>query len=103
MKTTPVHHGHRPHIVVINRWQERYAEYGRYFDHTRYQVSYITTAVGLASVPRAAAATVPVDATDNLPAVRAAVRELATLYGAPAAVVALKEDDLLVGAQLRQE
>jgi biotin carboxylase len=103
MKTTPVHHGHRPHIVVINRWQERYAEYGRYFDHTRYQVSYITTAVGLASVPRAAAATVPVDATDDLPAVRAAVRELATLYGAPAAVVALKEDDLLVGAQLRQE
>ena len=95
--------GHRPHIVVINRWQERYAEYGRYLDHERYQVSYISTAVGLASVPPGAGATVLVDATDDLPAVRAAVRDLAVRHGAPAAVVALKEDDLLVGAQLRQE
>ena len=94
---------HGSHIVVINRWQERYAEYGRYLDHKRYQVSYITTAVGLASVRRLAAATVLVDATDDLVAVRAAVRDLAVRYGAPAAVVALKEDDLLVGAQLRQE
>ena len=43
------------------------------------------------------------DATDDLAAVRAAVRDLAVRYGAPAAVVALKEDDLLVGAELRQE
>ena len=95
--------GHRPHIVMINRWQERYAEYGRYLDHKRYQVSYVTTAVGLASVPPVAGATVLVDATDDLVAVRAAVRDLAVRYGAPAAVVALKEDDLLVGAELRQE
>ena len=95
--------GHRPHIVMINRWQERYAEYGRYLDHKRYQVSYVTTAVGLASVPPVAGATVLVDATDDLVAVRAAVRDLAVRHGAPAAVVALKEDDLLVGAELRQE
>ena len=95
--------GHRQHIVMINRWQERYAEYGRYLDHKRYQVSYVTTAVGLASVPPVAGATVLVDATDDLAAVRAAVRDLAVRYGAPAAVVALKEDDLLVGAELRQE
>jgi biotin carboxylase len=93
----------RPHIVVINRWQERYAEYGRYLDHERYRVSYVTTAVGLASVPPQAAAIVPVHATDDLVAVRAAVRDLAMFYGPPAAVVALKEDDLLVGAELRQE
>lgn len=102
-KSTAEQHGHRPHIVVINRWQERYAEYGRYLDHKRYQVSYITTAVGLASVPPVASAIIPVHATDDLAAVRAAIRELAKFYGAPAAVVALKEDDLLVGAQLRQE
>jgi hypothetical protein len=93
----------RPHIVVINRWQEHYAEYGRYLDHKRYHVSYISTAVGLASVPPVAAATVLVEATDDLVAVRAAVRDLAVRYGAPAAVVALKEDDLLVGAELRRE
>jgi biotin carboxylase len=93
----------RHHIVVINRWQERYAEYGSYLDHERYHVSYISTAVGLASVPPASAATVLVDATDDLAVVRAVVRDLAARYGVPAAVVALKEDDLLVGAQLRQE
>jgi biotin carboxylase len=92
----------KPHVVVINRWQERYADYGHYLDHERYQVSYITTAVGLASVPKIAA-TVLVDTTDNLASVRAAVDDLAQRYGAPAAVVALKEDDLLVGAQLRQD
>ena len=74
----------RPHIVVINRWQERYAEYCRYLDHHRYQVSYVSTAVGLASVP-VGAATELVDATDDLAAVRAAVRGLARRYGAPPA------------------
>ena len=34
-KFTIAHHGQRPHVVVINRWQERYAEYGRYLDHKR--------------------------------------------------------------------
>jgi biotin carboxylase len=95
--------GQRPHVVVINRWRERYADYARYLDHEKYRVSYITTDVGLGSVSTAAAATVLVKATDDLDTARTAVHRLAARHGAPAAVVALKEDDLLVGAQLRQE
>lgn len=91
------------HIIVLNRWQERYAEYERYIDHTRNRVSYISTEIGLASVPPGAADTVVVAATDDLAPVRDAARRLAARHGAPDGVVALKEDDLLVGADLRAE
>jgi hypothetical protein len=90
-------------VVVINRWRERYAEYGRYLDHEQCNVSYVSTTVGLASIPPTSAARVLVDATDDLDAVRSAVHELVDQFGPPAAIVALKEDDLLVGAELRRE
>jgi hypothetical protein len=90
------------HVIVINRWRERYADYARYLDHERLRVSYITTEVGLGSVPPAAASSVLVGHTDDPVAVRAAADQLAARHGPPVAVVALKEDDLLVGAELRQ-
>jgi biotin carboxylase len=93
----------RPHIVVINRWRERYAEFTSYIDHAENRVSYVTTEVGTGSVPAQAHEVVLVPATDDLERVRAEVRALATRHGAPAAIVALKEDDLLVGAALREE
>jgi biotin carboxylase len=92
-----------PHVVVINRWQERYAEYASYLDHDAHAVTYVTTEVGQTSVPAGAAEVVLVERTDDFSAVRAAVRSLVARYGKPAGVVALKEDDLLVGALLRQE
>jgi biotin carboxylase len=93
----------KPHILVINRWREKYADYDRYVDHAAHHVTYVTTEVGLGSVPATAAATALVPKTDDLAAARAAVAELVVRFGRPAGVVALKEDDLLVGAQLRQE
>src|SRR4029453_12387932 len=45
--TQPASETRRPHVVVINRWRERYAEYGRYLDHEQCNVSYVTTTVGL--------------------------------------------------------
>ncbi|MBO1285784.1 MULTISPECIES: ATP-grasp domain-containing protein [Streptomyces] len=93
----------RPHIVVINRWRERYADYAGYLDHATHRVTYVSTDVGLGSVPATAAGTEVVAATDDLPAVRAAVARLAARHGAPRALVALKEDDLLTGAELRTE
>lgn len=93
----------RPHVLVINRWRERYAEYARYLDHDTHRVSYVTTEVGLGPVPAKAAEVALVEKTDDLSAVQAAARSLALRHGPPSAVVALKEDDLLVGAQLRQE
>jgi biotin carboxylase len=93
----------RPHIVVIHRWRARYAEYARYADHSANAVTYVTTEVGASAVPSAAAEVALVDATDDLPAVADRVKQLAHEHGQPAAIVALKEDDLPVAAALRQE
>ncbi|MEV7024464.1 biotin carboxylase [Kitasatospora sp. NPDC093558] len=93
----------RPHVIVVNRWRERYAEFTRYVDHTANRISYVSTEVGTGSVPAEAHEVVLVPATDDLVRVGAAVRGLAARHGAPAAIVALKEDDLLVGAALREE
>ncbi|WP_151775094.1 ATP-grasp domain-containing protein [Streptomyces abyssomicinicus] len=95
--------GSRPHVVVVNRWRERYAEFTRYIDHAANRVSYVTTEVGTGSVPDEAHDVVLVPATDDLERVRAEVRALAARHGAPDRIVALKEDDLLVGAALREE
>ncbi|MFC5289080.1 acetyl-CoA carboxylase biotin carboxylase subunit family protein [Actinokineospora guangxiensis] len=91
------------HIVVVHRWRAPYAEYERYVDHGRTSVTYVTTEVGRDGVPASAAGVELVAATDDLPAVRAAVLRLAARHGAPDGIVALKEDDLLVGAELRRE
>jgi hypothetical protein len=93
----------KPHIVVINRWRESYARYAEYVDHGTHRVTYISTEVGLPSVPEAAADVVLVERTDDLDAVRAATRLLAARYGPPRGIVSLKEDDLLVAAALREE
>ncbi|MFI8828463.1 acetyl-CoA carboxylase biotin carboxylase subunit family protein [Streptomyces sp. NPDC053431] len=93
----------RPHVVVVNRWQESYADYARYVDHAAHRVSYVTTHVGCGSVPPTAADVVIVTATDDLAEVSAAVAVLARRHGRPDGVVALKEGDLMTGARLREE
>ncbi|GIG64487.1 ATP-grasp domain-containing protein [Phytomonospora endophytica] len=93
----------RPHVVVIHRWAARYAEYERYLDHRTHAVTYVTTEVGAVAVPPDAAEVVLVAATDDLPGVADRVKQLAEDHGPPAAIVALKEDDLLVAARLRAE
>ncbi len=91
------------HVVVLHRWRAPYAEYERYLDHRGYRVSYVTTPVGAAGVPRGAAAVTLVDATDAIEQVRAAVAGLERRFGPPRAVVALKEDDLLTAARINAE
>jgi biotin carboxylase len=93
----------RPHIVIITRWRENYAPFASYIDHSRFRVTYVATEVALDSIPAGAAGVRQVPATDDLPAVRTGVHALASRYGPPARIVALKEDDLLVGALLREE
>jgi hypothetical protein len=92
---------YRPHVVIINRWRERYADYAGYIDHSANRVSYVTTKVGLASVPQTATEVLFVTATDDLESVRGCLRELADRHGRPDSIIALKEDDLLVAAALR--
>ncbi|MFE9835673.1 acetyl-CoA carboxylase biotin carboxylase subunit family protein [Streptomyces sp. NPDC005551] len=93
----------RPHVVIVTRWQERYAEYGHYLDHGDHTVTYVATEVALPAIPSAAADVVTVARTDDLDEVRAAVHLLAARHGRPDRIVALKEDDLLIGAALRVE
>ncbi|GAP46275.1 ATP-grasp domain-containing protein [Streptomyces azureus] len=95
--------GARPHIVVLHRWRAPYAEYERYVDHRTHAVTYITTDVGATGVPAEAAEIAMVDATDDLAQVRKQLDALASRHGTPRAVVALKEDDLLVAAHLAEE
>jgi hypothetical protein len=93
----------KSHIVCITRWREHYAAFERYIDHADNDVTYVASPIATGSVPDGAADTRVVPATDDLPAVRAAVGELAERFGPPTAIIALKEDDLLVGATLREE
>lgn len=93
----------RPHVVVIHRWRAHYALYDAYLDHASHAVTYVTTEVGASAVPATAAEVVLVEATDDLPSVRDRIKQLADRHGPPAQIVALKEDDLLPAAQLRQE
>ncbi|MFD4830661.1 acetyl-CoA carboxylase biotin carboxylase subunit family protein [Streptomyces uncialis] len=93
----------RPHIVVLHRWRAHYALYDRYLDHSDNCVTYITTEVGAGGVPPGAAETVVVPATDDLVRVRKELDGLAARHGGPRSIVALKEDDLLVAAQLALE
>lgn len=93
----------RPAVVVINRWSEHYARYESYVDHGAEDVCYITTEVGLGSVPTSAAHIELVSATDDLQQLRPALARIVSEHGVPRAVVALKEDDLLAAASLREE
>ncbi|WP_245862959.1 ATP-grasp domain-containing protein [Streptomyces thermovulgaris] len=91
----------RPHVIVIHRWRDRYAHYEEYLDHAVHAVTYVTTDVGAQGVPASAAEVALVPATDDLAAVTEAVTGLVGRFGAPKAIVALKEDDLLIAARLR--
>jgi biotin carboxylase len=90
------------HVVIINQWAERYADFCRYVDHLAHRVTYVSTEVGLSALPPEATEVVTVKTTD-LTAVAAAVDGLARRHGAPDRVVALKESDLLAGAALREK
>ncbi|MEU7764199.1 hypothetical protein AB0B25_03635 [Nocardia sp. NPDC049190] len=93
----------KPHIVVLHRWRDRYAEYPRYFDHDHYAVTYICREIARPSVPDSVAAAVTVVDLDDFAAVRAAVLGFSERFGHPHRIVGLHEDDLVPAAQLRQE
>lgn len=87
--------------MVLHRWTAPYALYEDYVDHTVDRVSYITTPTGADGVPPGAAAMRIVAATDDPDETETALRSLELTLGDADAVIALKEDDLLVAAGLR--
>ncbi|MDQ1741144.1 MAG: hypothetical protein QOE53_2796 [Pseudonocardiales bacterium] len=90
------------HIVVLHRWRDSHALYEDYFDHTAHRVSYVTTELGLASVPPGAAAVRVVPATDDVTEVWQAVTALAAEHGPPDRLLALNEGDLDTAAVIRE-
>jgi len=91
------------HVVVLHRWRAPYALYENYIDHNRHAVTYVSSEIGLAGVPHTASGVEIVTATDSIDEVRAATARLVGRFGAPTAIIALKEDDLLTAAQLTAE
>ncbi|MGH4033642.1 ATP-grasp domain-containing protein [Actinomycetota bacterium Odt1-20B] len=94
---------HNVHILVFNRWRDKYADYLTYVDHTACAVTYVTTEIGRSAVPEEAAHVLVVDDPTDYAAVRAALDPVVTRFGLPEAVVALQESDLAVAARLRAD
>lgn len=93
----------RPHVVILHRWRETYARYAQYVNHETHAVTYVTTDVGADGIPANAADVRIVSHTDDRAEVEPAVRSLVAQWGHPVALIALKEDDLLLGGALREE
>lgn len=93
----------QPHVVIIHRWRDRHALYASYLDHYAHRVTYVTTELGLRSIPDSAAHVTVVQATDDPVQVRAAVADLIERFGPPAHLVALNEGDLDTAALIRDE
>jgi biotin carboxylase len=100
---TPAGRSGLSHVIVLNRWKDRYADYAAYLDHARCAVSYVTGPLGRDAVPAGAAETVTLDDIEDLDALRAAVHGLAERHGRPDLLIALKEEDLTGAALLRAE
>jgi hypothetical protein len=89
-------------ILVLNRWDDEFAEYDRYIDHDEHQVAYLTCPKGLSRLPcDRAAAVETVEHFTNTDAIDAAARVLARTLGSIDRLFALSEFDILHGARLR--
>jgi len=88
-------------VLVLHSLPDSFMRYGEGIDHLRHDVTYLTTAARVATLPRGVRArtVVRADATDRASAMLAAVQGEPT----PDLVVTLSEFDLLAAAQLREE
>ena len=95
--------GARPHILVLNRWDDEFARYHEYIDHSGNLVSYVTTASARPAIHADLACEVHVLPTlEDWAEVAALARQLAARHGPIDRVIALSEFDLDLGASLRE-
>ncbi|MER5463704.1 biotin carboxylase [Streptomyces sp. NPDC002668] len=94
---------HNVHVIIFNRWRDKYADYLAYLDHDSCKVTYVTTEIGRSAVPDEAAEILVLDDVTDYDAVRAAIDPAVTRHGTPEAVIALQEGDLAVASRLRAE
>ncbi|WP_265445383.1 ATP-grasp domain-containing protein [Flexivirga meconopsidis] len=89
------------HVLILNRWTNRFAEYHRHLDHERTAVSYLTTQAGAHRLSDRAEEIRVVDDIDDIDELTRHATELATLHGGFTHIVALSEFDLIHAGILR--
>jgi ATP-grasp domain len=93
--------GRNGYTLVLHRWTDRRAEYGRYLDHGAHAVRYVTSADAAATLPGETAQVAVVGSMDHTAEVVRAAKAIAERFGAPDHVVALHEADVEIAAALR--
>jgi ATP-grasp domain len=89
-------------FLILNRWDDEFAEYHKYVDHSVNSVAYITTQAGLSRIERKNSVAIEVlEAIEPSLALFEAAQHIANQLGGLDSIVCLSEFDLLTAAQLR--
>jgi hypothetical protein len=89
-------------FLILNRWDDEFAEYHKYIDHRSNHISYITTEAGLSRLNSNEAEMIKI--LENLDPGRSldeAVQSIIQRLGKLDGIICLSEFDLLTAAQLR--
>ena len=90
-------------ILVLNRWDDEFAEYHRYINHDEHQVAYLSCPTGLSRLPCSRAAAVEVVKNiHDFAAIEASALALSAKLPRFDRLFALSEFDILNGARLRE-
>jgi biotin carboxylase len=89
-------------ILIVNRWDDEFADYGTWVDHRDNQVFYVTIRSHLPLVPQNTAGVELVDNVGDLDEVTAAADLCHQQAGGFERILCLSEFDLLSGAALRE-
>lgn len=89
-------------VLVINRWNDDFADYGRYIDVHRHELAYVTIPGHAPLIPDGTRHVEFVDDLTDLDLVLAAAQQCRKAVGGFDRVLALSEFDLLTGARVRE-
>lgn len=90
-------------VLIVNRWSDDFADYGRYLDHRVHQVGYVTVADHRPMLPETTVHAETVADAGDADEVVAAARRCRLALGGIDVVLALSEFDLLTAARIREE
>lgn len=90
-------------LLIINRWDDDFADYGQYIDHQEHQVAYVTTADHSPFVPSGCRHVEIIEDPDDVGRVVDAAARCHDALGGIDRVLALSEFDLLTAAEIREK
>lgn len=89
-------------ILIVNRWDDEFADYGKYVDHAAHRVCYVTPRAHLPWIPPQTAHVELVEDLGDIPRVLDAAQRCREAAGRFDRILALSEFDLTTGAMLRE-